>query len=183
MHQVAGRVGYLVTDIFAWHIPKINEQREALLPISRHCGLGLQTVNVIRGLRKDRVRGWFFVPRQYLDQVGITRSEFFHPEYEDKAMQVVAMLATKAERHLHYGLAYIAAFPQYLHRIRLACIWPLFFAIKTLAISRNNVQVVRSEVKITRQDVKTLVRQSTLLGWSNRWLSHQYDKLNGTKAI
>jgi len=177
MHEVAGRVGYLMTDIYAWYYPRLRGRKEELLPLGRQSGLGLQTVNVIRGLRKDYGRGWVFVPRVFLDQAGITREQFFSPGYEPQALQVVAMLADKAEQHLAHGLAYIAAFPARLHRVRLACMWPLFFAAKTLAISHNNLQVIHGEVKITRQDVRDIVRRSILLGWSNRWMIGYYQRL------
>ena len=183
MHQVAGRVGYLMTDIYAWYSPKIHEAKDELLPMSRDIGLGLQTVNVIRGLRNDYERGWVFVPGTFLDQYGLTRDQFFDPNYEDQAINVVNMLAEKAQLHLDYGLAYIAEFPRYLHRIRLANIWPLFFAIKTLAISRNNIDVIRNEVKISRQDVKEIIQKTTLLGWSDRWLQRYYDKLNQASIL
>ena len=178
MHQVAGQVGYLVTDIFAWYSSPIRKHKDELLPLSREIGLGLQTVNIIRGLRKDYERGWVFVPRSYLDQVGITHDQFFSPHYEDKAFSVVNMLAVKAEEHLYHSLAYIAAFPRHLQRIRLACMWPLFFAVKTLTVCRTNIEVIRDEVKITRQDVQEIMRQTILMGWSNRWVYRYYDELN-----
>lgn len=177
MHQVAGRVGYLMTDIFSWYSTVIKKQRKKLLPISRHVGLGLQTVNVIRGLRTDYQRGWMFVPGEFLKDAGMDRHQFFLPEFENKSLAVVNRLVRKAEKHLHHGLAYISAFPPRLHRIRLACIWPLFFAVKTLAISENNPQVIRSEAKISRKDVKEIIRSTTLLGWSNYWLQSYYNKL------
>lgn len=179
MHQVAGQVGYLITDIFAWYSSSINRRKKELLPLAREIGLGLQTVNIIRGLRKDYERGWVFVPRSYLDKVGITREQFFSPEYENKAFSVVIMLAEKAEEHLYHSLAYIAAFPRYLQRIRLACMWPFFFAVKTLEVCRSNIDVVRDEVKITRHDVKDIIRETTLMGWSNRWVYSYYDRLSG----
>ena len=178
MHQVAGRVGYLITDIFAWYSPRIMARKAELLPLAREYGLALQTVNIIRGMRKDYERGWVFVPRTYLDQVGITPEQLFAPGYEDKAIQVINLLADKAENHLRHGLAYIAAFPIHQHRIRLACMWPLFFAVKTLALSRNNINVLLNEVKMTRQDVKTIMRQTTLMGWSNKWLDRYYETLS-----
>jgi len=178
MHQVAGKVGYLLTDIFAWYSSPIRQHKDTLLPLAREFGLGLQTVNIIRGLRKDYERGWIFVPRSYLDQVGITRDQFFSPQYEDQAFHVVNMLAVKAEEHLHHSLAYIAAFPRHLQRIRLACMWPLFFAVKTLTVCQTNVEVIRDEVKITRQDVQEIMRQTILMGWSNRWVYRYYDELS-----
>jgi farnesyl-diphosphate farnesyltransferase len=179
MHQVAGRVGYLLTDIFAWYSPVIRARKEELMPLSREYGLALQTVNIIRGLRKDYERGWVFVPRTYLDQVGITREQLFMPGYEDKALQVINLLSDKAECHLRHGLEYIAAFPIHQHRIRLACMWPLFFAVKTLALSRNNINVLLTEVKMSRQDVTKIMRQTTLMGWSNWWLNKYYDSTLG----
>ncbi|MFQ5575963.1 MAG: squalene/phytoene synthase family protein [Anaerolineae bacterium] len=182
MHQVAGRVGYLLTDLFAWYSPVIRARKAELMPLAREYGLALQTVNIIRGLRKDYERGWVFVPRTYLEQVGISGEQLFAPGNRDKAMQVVNLLADKAEGHLRHGLEYIAAFPIHQHRIRLACMWPLFFAVKTLAMSRNNINVLLSEVKMSRRDVKNIMRRTTLMGWSNRWLDRYYDSLKQPSA-
>ena len=182
MHQVAGRVGYLLTDIFAWYSTPIRQHKAELLPLAREFGLGLQTVNILRGLRKDYERGWMFVPRTYLDQVGITRDQFFSAQHEDEAFHVVSMLADKSEEHLRHSLAYIAAFPRHLQRIRLACMWPLFFAVKTLAICSTNIEVIRDEVKITRRDIQDIMRQTTLMGWSNRWVYRYYEELSYQQA-
>jgi hypothetical protein len=73
------------------------------------------------------------------------------------------MLVQKAKRHLDYGLEYISAFPRRLHQVRLANIWPLLFAIKTLALSRD--------------DVKQIMRMTSIKGWSNRWLREYYERL------
>jgi len=177
MHQVAGRVGYLLTDIFAWYSPVIRERKAELMPLSREYGLALQTVNIIRGLRKDYDRGWVFVPQTFLDEAGLTRDEFLAPGNEDKAMVVVNLLVDKAERHLQKGLEYIAAFPIHQHRIRLACMWPLFFAVKTLSMSQNNINVLLNEVKMSRKDVTGIIRQTTMMGWSNKWLNHYYHSI------
>ena len=56
--------------------------------------------------------------------------------------------------------------------------WPLLFAVKTLALSRNNPNVILDEAKITRGDVKEIVMKTQLLGWSNVWLRHYYTKLS-----
>ena len=80
--------------------------------------------------------------------------------------------------HLANGLEYIQTLPRTQHRIRLFCVWPLFFAVKTLAISRNNSNVLFNEAKMSRDDVKAIVRDTTLMGWSNRWLNRYYLSLN-----
>ena len=177
MFEVAGRVGYLLTHLFAWYSFTIRNRRDTLLPLAREFGLALQTVNVIRGLRKDYERGWVFVPKMFLAQVNLTAHELFQPEYRAQAIQVLDMLADKAERHLHAALTCVKTLPPWQHRIRLACIFPLMFAIRTLAISRRNAQVFENEAKISRDEVKKIVTDSMLWGWSNFWLDSYYQKL------
>ena len=178
MHQVAGLVGYLLTEIFAWYSPRIQDRMDQLMPLSREYGLALQTVNIIRGMRKDYERGWVFVPQTFYEQYGLTRDSLFAPENLDKAISVVNLLADKASKHLFNGMTYIVAFPRHQHRIRLACMWPLFFAIKTLAISKNNVNVILEEAKLSRPQVKKIMRETSMFGWSNHWLLRYYRNLS-----
>ena len=177
MHEVAGRVGYLVTDLFAQYSPAIREQYETLYPLSRECGLALQTVNVIRGIRKDYERGWVFLPQSFYEPLGLTRETLLDPRCEPQALAAVARLADKADRHLDYGLAFITTFPRREHAIRLALMWPFLFAARTLALSRHNPDVLRSEAKMTRAEIGQIVAQTRLFGWSNRWLSGYYRRL------
>jgi len=177
MHQVAGRVGYLLTDIFSWYSPAINKIRERLIPLGREFGLALQTVNIIRGLRKDYERGWIFVPATFFEKIGLSRKDFFDKTNMDKALSVITLLVDKAKRHLNDGLTYITLLPRKERRIRLFCLWPLLFAVKTLALSRNNPDVLTSETKITRHQVKNIVCVSSALFWSNSCLSRYYHYL------
>jgi phytoene/squalene synthetase len=180
MFEVAGRVGYLLTHLFAWYSLSIRVKIKELLPLAREFGLALQTVNVIRGLRKDYDRGWVYVPKKFLAAVNLTAHELFQPENRAEAIKVLDMLADKAERHLRAALACVKSLPPWQHRIRLACIFPLMFAIRTLAISRRNADVFKDEAKITREEVKRIVKDATLWGWSNVWLDSYYQKLRVT---
>lgn len=177
MHEVAGRVGYLVTDLFSLYSPAVRARREMLMPLSRECGLALQTVNVIRGIRKDYERGWVFVPRTFYSKMGLTRETLLEPQNEPKALAVVAMLADKADRHLDHGLSFITAFPRTEHSLRLALMWPFLFAARTLALSRDNPNVLRSEAKMSRAEIGRIVTESRLFGWSNVWLARTYARL------
>jgi farnesyl-diphosphate farnesyltransferase len=171
MHQVAGRVGYLLTEVFSWYSPSIRKSKSKLMPLGREFGLALQTVNIIRGIKKDFERGWVFIPAEFYKKVGLTRSDFFDPANISRALKVINMLADKADRHLQCGLEYITLLPKTQHRIRLFCMWPLLFAVRTLAISRNNSDVLLSEAKISRGQVKKIIGISQILGWSNLWLT------------
>ena len=177
MLQVAGRVGYLLTDVFSWCSPGIKRRRDELMPLAYNFGLALQTVNIIRGLRRDYERGWVFVPITFYEQAGLSREALFDPSYSSNALQVLEMLVLKAERHLLKGLAYITLLPRSQRHIRLFCIWPLLFAVKTLAVSRNNAQVLTDEAKITRNDIKRIIIASKFFSWSNFFLKKQFFSL------
>jgi farnesyl-diphosphate farnesyltransferase len=169
-------VGHLLTEVFAWYDPKIAVRIEILMKLGREFGLALQTVNIIRGMRKDYERGWVFVPRDLLAEQGLTRDSMFLPANRERAMRVVARLADKAERHLRDGFEYITYLPTASRRIRLFCIWPFLFAVKTLALSRSNPAVISSEAKITRPQVKRIVAISSLIWWSD-WLLGMYYRI------
>jgi len=178
MFEVAGRVGYLVAHLYAWYSFMFRRRQQEMMPLAREFGLGLQTVNVIRGLREDYGRGWMYVPRKFLQALDLTPEQFFQPEYQGEALKVLDMLADKAERHLRLALRLVKAVPPWQHGMRLACIFPLMFAIRTLAISRNNAQSLRSEAKISREEVRRIVQDATVWGWSNRWLDQYCQKLS-----
>jgi len=178
MFEVAGRVGYLVTQLFAWYSLNIRKKENEIMPLAREFGLGLQTVNVIRGMREDFDRGWIYIPKNFLQEMNLSSEQLFDPEHRQQALKVLDMMTDKAERHLRQALQYVKALPWWQHGIRLGCIFPLMFAIRTLAISRRNAQVFESEAKMTREEVKRIVMQATLWGWSNSWLDSYYQKLN-----
>jgi farnesyl-diphosphate farnesyltransferase len=177
MHDVAGIVGYLITEIFSHFDPRLARRRSAMMGRAREYGLGLQTVNVIRGLRKDYARGWLFVPRHYLDEHGLSPRQFLSPMHVERSMEVVRRLVEKAEAHLRDGLEYVLQIPRHLHRVRLATMWPLLFAARTLALSRDNRDVLLSEAKMSREDVERIVRRTMMHGWSNRWLARYHEQL------
>jgi farnesyl-diphosphate farnesyltransferase len=178
MFEVAGRVGHMITHIFAWHYRPLRQLHDELIPLAREFGLALQTVNVIRGLRKDYERGWIYVPQSFCAEVGVRPPDLFKPENMEASLRVVDMLANKAERHLRAGLTFVKRIPPRFHKLRLATMWPLFFAVRTLAISRGNRQVFADEAKITRQEVRQIVLDTRVMGWSNRWLDEYYTRLS-----
>ncbi len=170
MHEVAGRVGHLLTELFTLRLPGTRKARERMMPLGREFGLALQTVNVIRGLHEDRDRGWVYVPEAFLPDPRIPAHELFDPANLDAAMAVLARLVEKADGHLAAARAYVRLIPRRYHRVRVFCLLPLFFAVRTLAISRANPDVLRRETKMTRREVKAITRRAMVLGFSNGWI-------------
>ncbi len=183
MHEVAGRVGYLVTDLYVLYSPAVRARYDRLMPLSRQCGLALQTVNILRGLGNDRDRGWVFVPQSYYEPFGLTRETLFDPQYRTQAMQVVDLLVEKAGRHLDYGYEYVVSFPRTDHSLRLSLMWPFLFAARTLAVCRDNPLVMTSAAKISRAEVQDIVIKSRLFGWSNSWLHHYYESMMAAQPV
>ena len=177
MHEVAGRVGWLLTDLFALHSRAIAARRDRMMELGREFGLGLQTINVIRGLRKDFERGWIFVPESFAADAGIRREAMFEPVHHAAAMEVLDRLVSKADRHMRAAVEYVELIPRRYHRIRIFCLLPLFFGVRTLAVSRNDQRVFSDEVKIGREEVKRITRETVRRGWSNRWIRRRAAEL------
>ncbi len=177
MHEVAGRVGWLLTDLFASHSRAVARNHQDMMVLGREFGLGLQTVNVIRGLHEDHERGWVFVPREYLDRSGARAESLFDPASPEPGLRVLEILTEKADRHLSAARRYIAGIERRHHRIRLFCALPLLFAVRTVAESRDNPAVFTEEVKIGRDEVKRIARDTSVWGWSNGWLERYSAKL------
>ncbi len=177
MHEVAGRVGHLLTELFALRLPGVRNARERMMPLGREFGLALQTVNVVRGLHEDRDRGWVYVPAAFLPDSRTPPHELFRAANLDAAMTALARLVEKADGHLAAGRAYIRLIPRRYHRVRLFCLLPLLFAVRTLAISRANPAVLRRETKVTRRDVRAITRRALALGFSNGWIERYCKRL------
>ena len=169
MHEVAGRVGHLLTELFALHSRRVRRQTDTLMGLGREFGLALQTVNVIRGLSSDRDRGWIFVPRTFLPPA-MDAASLFEPANAAAAMQVLALLVAKAERHFASAVRYVTLLPRTHVRTRLFCLLPLLFGVKTLAVSRENPRVLCEEVKISRRDVRAIARRTRIFNGSNTWV-------------
>jgi len=172
MHEVAGRVGWLLTELFALDVRDVARRRDEMLELGREFGLALQTVNVIRGLHSDWERGWVFIPRSFLEGPGAEAVALFSADSRDAVRErtVLERLVRKAERHLEAARAYIGLIPRRCHGIRLFCLLPYFFAVRTLAVSRGNARVFEEETKIRREEVRRIVGASRLLGWSHAWV-------------
>jgi farnesyl-diphosphate farnesyltransferase len=179
MHQVAGIVGLMISEVFS-HISSLLRLKMRGAPrLAREYGLGLQAVNIIRGLKKDSDRGWSYVPRQLCEEFGLEPEQLLDEGSQSLSLEVIGRLIDMAESHLYDGLLFVLRMPRLLYRVRLATSWPLLFAARTLAISRRNPKVLTGEAKITRNEVKRIIRHTAVMGWSNRWMKKYYRELLG----
>ncbi len=171
---VAGTVGHLLTALFARQLRLSPAQRQRLSASATGFGLGLQLTNIIKDVADDRARGWSFVPRALCAAHGTTPEAMNDPAQATANAAVMAALVTKARGHLDEALTYSLTLPRHAYRIRLFCLTPLFFAVRTLDLAARDPRLLdpTHKVKITRTDVKRTVAVTHLVAPSNalcRW--------------
>jgi farnesyl-diphosphate farnesyltransferase len=163
---VAGTVGNLLTDLFKYYSPWINEKLYEQMCEHRHAfGEALQLTNIIKDAMGDLKRGVSFIPRDLAAQNGVALDKLYLPENREQAQKVMNDLIIKAVKSLNRSLLYCILIPKQEPRMRMFLIMPVLFAIKTLAVAVENSEQLLSpdgKVKITRDDVKKTIKFITL---------------------
>lgn len=193
-YYAAGCVGEFWTEICAAHIPGLSHLAEPER-LSQGVALGkaLQLTNVVRDMASDLRIGRCYVPEPLLTKHGLSSERLFALTQRPP----VDLTEARAMRHLTgellaLGMArcdeawpYVLAIPTQQVRLRLACIWPLWLAVDTLALLGDvgsPLLTPDQPVKVTRQSVYSLLAGSlavTLLGralGSDRWLDSQFQE-------
>ncbi len=179
---VAGTVGHLLTELFRVHSPRIDATCHARLKArATDFGLGLQLVNIIKDVADDRVRGWSFVPRELCAESGFTPEELLAPARRAEADAVMRRLIAKARGHLDGALQYCLELPAADYRLRLFCLAPLYFAIRTLARAEADPRLLdpAHKVKISRREVYRTLAAGFLVAPSNALVAGYYRRLAG----
>lgn len=179
---VAGTVGHLLTALFALHARRIAGPRlRRLEELATDFGLGLQLVNIIKDVADDRVRGWSFVPREVCAAHGFTPEELLAPERSAEARSAMSRLIDKASGHLDRALAYTLLLPAAEYRIRLFCLAPLYFAVRTLAAARRDPRLLDPghKVKISRGAVYRTLAAGFVVAPSDALVRAYYRRLAG----
>lgn len=171
---VAGTVGHLLTALFARHAHRISPARHRMLrQLATSFGLGLQLTNIIKDVADDHQRGWCFVPAQLCQRWGLAPADLLDPGAAPAARQVMQRLIATAEEHLRRALRYCRHLPHSQIRIRLFCLTPLYFAIRTLRLAEHDPRLLDPghKVKITRREVRRTILISWLVAPSNRLIT------------
>src|SRR5574337_1589572 len=133
-YYVAGCAGEFWTDIHIAHRPSLaGWDREAMRRRAVRFGKGLQMTNVLRDLPKDLRIGRCYLPRQELDSLALQPADLLNPSAIVKVRPLLHSLLALALEHYQEGWAYTLAIPRREVRMRLACVWPLFIGLQTLA--------------------------------------------------
>jgi len=174
---VAGTVGVLTARLLREYSGRINHSLfNYLEEKSVSFGLGLQMTNILKDCWADYQRGLCYIPETMISKHNLSAAGFFEPQNLKKAQKTIDDLITLAAGHLDDGLDLILSIPRSQFRVKLSCLWPLFFAITTLIETKRNRKLLLGEVvKISRARVQKLMRKTTLLGWNNRSIGNYYE--------
>jgi farnesyl-diphosphate farnesyltransferase len=136
-------------------------------------GKGLQLVNVLRDLPKDLRIGRCYLPvdepRALLDPANYDSIRSEYQKWLDRVIE-----------HLDAGWRYTMEIPPSLWRLRLACIWPIWIGLKTIARLRTaNPLVPQKRVQIARGEVYAIMLRSYLVVRNDAKLRALFQKLRG----
>ncbi len=180
-YYVAGIVGKLLTRLFSANNSAIDEKRlQKMKTLDVSFGLALQLVNIIKDVREDSERRVCFVPEMICHCHGFEDApSMFLPEADKKARaSVMKELVAEAWKHLADAIEYTGTIPRRKPQIRLFCLWPLFRGAKNLSIMGDCSHLFDKDhkVKISRDDVKQIVKSTTLHFYSNSWIRKEFEK-------
>ena len=181
-YYVAGIVGKLLTKLFSADTCFISAEREAeLSKLDVSFGLALQVVNIVKDCVEDSGRRVCFIPEEICKRHGFAHpSELFAAGADaQKCGAVLAELVEKAWHHLDDAIAYTKLIPNIKMRTRLFCLWPLFMAAENLSLIGDGVSVFTSDkkVKITRDTVKRIVKETSMHFYSDKWIDEAYARI------
>jgi farnesyl-diphosphate farnesyltransferase len=172
-YMVAGCVGEFWTKMCRAHLPGM----EALDVEQGICfGKGLQLVNILRDMPKDLRIGRCYLPvsapAALLEPNNFTTIEHIYRHWLDTAAE-----------HLDAGWKYTLAIPANQKRLRLACVWPIWIGLKTIARLRcTNPLDVSQRVKVSRPEVYWIILESALLAGNDTTLDEVYQRWRGATS-
>ena len=165
---VAGVVGEMLTELFCAHSAHVARRRERLMALAPSFGQGLQMTNILKDVWDDRARGICWLPRPMfgLDPAG--SDDLVAAVDPDTLERGIRELTAVAHGHLRNALEYTLEIPRRHLGIRRFCLWALGMAAPTLAnIHADPGFGSGDEVKISREQVRRIVRQYGLMAGSN----------------
>ena len=183
-YDAAGCVGDFWTRLMCAHREALRAwDVEAMATVGIRFGKGLQLTNVLRDLATDLRRGRCYIPTALLEPAGLRPADLLDPAMLPKLRPVLTRLLRMALEHLDQGWLYTLAIPRREVRLRLACAWPILFAVKTLQRVSVSPSLLDPGVtlKMTRGEVYRIIALSAGTIMSDTALTAYYGHLR--KAV
>jgi farnesyl-diphosphate farnesyltransferase len=140
-------------------------------------GRGLQLTNILKGIASDRHEGRVYLPAEALRRHGVTPEDLLAPSSRRAVLAVMDELLPRALQDLEDALRYTILLPRREPRLRIFCLWPLFAAVRTLAVVArgDSLDDPAAPPKITRPVLYREMALSTQV-FSNRRLRRRFER-------
>ncbi len=181
IYLVAGCVGEFWTRMCVAHLSDLKEwDLSRMVDLGVRFGKGLQLVNILRDLPRDLRNGRCYLPvaepRCLLKAEAFTSFSVEYARWLDLAIS-----------YLESGWEYVLSIPSSQWRLRLACVWPIWIGLMTIASLRQaNPLDGAARIKIERRQVYGVIVRSLLTGKSHAALTRHYrmllNKARGTQS-
>jgi farnesyl-diphosphate farnesyltransferase len=177
-YMVAGCVGEFWTKMCVAHVPALRDWNvDEMCQLGVRFGKGLQLVNVLRDIPKDLRIGRCYLqvkdPRALLDPKNFEAIRALYTRWLDTAVD-----------HLDAGWQYTMKIPRSETRLRLACIWPIWIGLMTIARLRvENPLDPERRVKVSRGEVYGVMVRSFLTSRNDAALNGRYKSLRAAAAV
>jgi farnesyl-diphosphate farnesyltransferase len=177
IYYVAGTVGNMLTVLFARYSSHIDRGVAKKLEKNAEAfGKGLQMINIIRDMPSDWRYHRSYIPNELLTKYDLTRQSVFSPQATVRSRAMIGELIALALSYLDGALQYIMDIPKAERRIRLACLLPLFWALRTLLQLKHNLDGFfnKEKIKISRATIREELFLAHVSVLSNRLLKRRY---------
>ena len=179
-YAVAGCVGKFWTEMCMAHLPALRRWDAAeMTALGIRFGKGLQLTNILRDIPKDLRIARCYLPRKALAESGLKPRDLLSPAAMGRFRLVYDRHLNLALNHYDAAWRYTLAIPRSCGRLRLACIWPIFIGLKTLALLRRSDAVLdpNKHIMVPQRDVNWILVKSVIFCRSNTVLDAWFKKL------
>ncbi|MFA6091770.1 MAG: phytoene/squalene synthase family protein [Elusimicrobiota bacterium] len=178
-YKVAGCVGEFWTRICGAHLTPFKAlDQEEMVRLGIRFGKGLQLVNILRDMAADLRMGRCYLPVQ-------DPQALLDPLRRAELLPLYARKLDEALEHLDSGWRYALNIPAGLKRLRLACIWPIWIGLETIALMRRSSDPLdpAQRVMVPQWKVYLFLAQSFLYSGSNTLLDRAYRSLRSRASF
>jgi len=160
-YRVAGSVGEFWTRMALEHLFDADSGVEAnLFEQGIRFGKALQLINILRDIPVDLRMGRCYIPSSSLSAHDLAPTDLLDEGNMERFKPLLDSYIDVAESHLDAAVSYIEMLPHSQFRLRGSCMLPVLIGQRTLKLLRgSNVLDASSRIKITRSDIKGLVRK------------------------
>lgn len=177
---VAGCVGPFWTRLCARLLkPCRSWDLDRMCDLGGRFGRALQWTNVLRDAPRDLRHGRCYFPIADLAPLGLAPEDLRHPAAWTRFAPLFGRYLDHALGHYRAAAEYARAIPRRCLRLRLACLWPMWIGLETLALLRRapNPLAPEPRLKIPRSRVRAILLRTALTSWNDPLLAAHEERL------